>query len=71
MKLSIYKNPRNDHTYSVERKGKKYLIIERDWMGDEFQVMAFYDSQDKAQSSLDKLADNMEWKFCGEAEQDG
>jgi len=50
----------------VERKGHKYLIVERDWMGNEFQVMAFYDSQERAQNNLDKLADNMEWRYCGE-----
>jgi hypothetical protein len=42
MKLSVYKNPRNDHTYAINRKGDRYMIVERDWMGNMFQVMAFY-----------------------------
>ena len=66
MKLSIYKNQRNDHTYQVERKGSLYMIVEHDWAGDFFQVMSIYDNQEKAQDVLDKLADTMGWMFCGE-----
>lgn len=66
MKLSIYKNPRNDHTYQVERKGGRCMIVERDWQGDIFQVMAIYNKQENAQDVLDKLCDSMDWRFCGE-----
>lgn len=41
MKLSVYKNPRNDHTYAINRKGARYMLVERDWQGDVFQIMAF------------------------------
>ena len=66
MKLSIYKNPRNDHTYQVNRQGDRFLIVERDWMGNVFQVMAIYNRLENAQDVLDKLCDCMAWKFCGE-----
>lgn len=48
MKLSIYKNPRTDHTYQVERKGDRYMVVERDWMGSLFQIMAFYNRLENA-----------------------
>lgn len=71
MKLSVYKNPRNDHTYAINRKGNKYMIVERDWQGDVFQVMAFYDKLEKAQDMIDTLADRMDWRFCGEQKEVG
>jgi hypothetical protein len=71
MKLSVYKNPRNEHTYKIEKKGKMFMLVERDWMGDEFQIMAFYDRIEKAQSVLDTLSDNMGWKYCGEQKEVG
>jgi hypothetical protein len=71
MKLSIYKNPRNDHTYQVNRQGDRFLIVERDWIGNVFQVMAIYNRQENAQDVLDKLCDAMDWRFCGEQEEAG
>lgn len=71
MKLSIYKNPRTSHTYQVERKGDRYMIVERDWQGDVFQVMAFYNRLENAQDILDKLCDSMDWRFCGEQKEVG
>ena len=71
MKLSIYKNPRTDHTYQVNRKGDRYMIVERDWMGNIFQIMAFYNHIERAQDTLDKLCDSMDWRFCGEQKEVG
>jgi hypothetical protein len=71
MKLSVYKNPRNDHTYAINRKGDRYMIVERDWMGNMFQVMAFYNRLENAQDVLDKLCDAMDWRFSGEQEEAG
>lgn len=71
MKLSIYKNPRNGHTYAVNRQGDRFLIVERDWQGDIFQVMAIYNKQENAQDVLDKLCDAMDWRFSGEQEEAG
>lgn len=71
MKLSIYKNPRNDHTYQVNRKGSRYMIVERDWQGDVFLIMASYYCIENAQDVLDKLCDSMDWRFCGEQEEVG
>ena len=48
MKLSVYKNPRNDHTYAINRKGDRYMVVERDWQGDVFQIMAFYNRLENA-----------------------
>ena len=69
MKLSIYKNPRNDHTYLVNHKGSRYMIVERDWLGNVFQVMAVYNKLGNAQDVLDKLCDSMDWRFCGEQQE--
>ena len=71
MKLSIYKNPRTEHTYQVNKKGSRYMIVERDWIGNVYQVMAFYNKSDNAQNVLDNLADNMDWRFCGEQTEAG
>ncbi len=47
------------------------MIVERDWMGDVFQVMAFYNRLENAQDVLDKLCDSMDWRFCGEQTEAG
>jgi hypothetical protein len=47
------------------------MIVERDWMGDVFQIMAFYDKLEKAQDTIDTLADRMDWRFCGEQQEVG
>jgi hypothetical protein len=71
MKLSIYKNPRNGRTFQVNRQGSRFLIVERDWMGNVFQVMAIYNRLENAQDVLDKLCDSMDWRFCGEQQEVG
>ena len=71
MKLSVYKNPRNDHTYAINRKGDRYMIVERDALGKVFQIMAFYNKLENAQDVLDRLSDSMDWRFCGEQEEVG
>lgn len=71
MKLSVYINKRTDHTYEVNRKGSRYMIVERDALGKVFQIMAFYNKLENAQDVLDRLSGAMEWTFCGEQKEVG
>jgi hypothetical protein len=45
------------------------MIVERDWLGNVFQVMAVYNKLGNAQAVLDKLCDSMDWRFCGEQQE--
>lgn len=66
MKRSIYKNPRNDHTFQVEQRDGWFCVIEKDWMGEECGFLAKYEARERAQQAIDLLADSMEWRFVGE-----
>ena len=58
----VYRNPRTNRTFRVERLGPYHSIVERDWQGEWPEVMAKYLDHDKAQDQLDKLAANMDWE---------
>ena len=60
--MDTYKNPRTGHTFRVEHVGLDWSIVERDFAGNLFQVMAEYDTEEKAQENLDKLAEHLDWK---------
>lgn len=66
--LSIYKNLRTNHTYQTEKRGSFFLIIERDYFGEQWQTWGSFESRAKAQEILDKMADQMDWKYCGRQE---
>jgi hypothetical protein len=42
-----------------------FAIIERDYMGEQPQIMGTFPTRTRAQDVLDTLADEMDWKFCG------
>lgn len=63
--LSVYENPRTGHTFRVEKIGEEFAIVERDYFGELFQVLAAYDSKARAQDLLDKTADVMGWGYFG------
>jgi hypothetical protein len=63
--LSIYKNQRTNHTFQTEKRGNMFAIIERDYMGEQPQIMGTFSTRTRAQDVLDTLADEMDWKFCG------
>ncbi len=63
--LSIYKNERTNHTYQTEKRCGRFVIIEYDYMGEQPQIMGTYDTRGHAQDVLDRLADSMDWKYCG------
>lgn len=63
--LSIYKNERTNHTYQTEKRGCWFVITERDYMGEQPQILSKHDTRGKAQDVLDRLADSMDWKYCG------
>lgn len=66
MKLCRYTNTRTGHTFAVEHRGR-YVIQERDWLGERFYTLAEYDTEDKAQDMLDRIADSMGWYYTGES----
>jgi hypothetical protein len=45
-----------------------FAIIERDYMGEQPQIMGTFSTRTRAQDVLDTLADEMDWKFCGKQE---
>ena len=65
---SIYKNELTNFTLQVEEHGPIFAIVERDFMGEQPQVIGKYISCEEAQDKLDKLADKRGWKYCGRQE---
>ncbi len=66
--LSIYKNLRTNHTYQTEKRGCLFVITERDYFGELWQTWGSYKTRTKAQEVLDKMADQLDWKYCGRQE---
>lgn len=65
----VYRNPRTNRTFRVERLGPYHSIVERDWQGEWPEVMAEYKDPDRAQDQLDKLAAAMDWEVVGDDSQ--
>ena len=67
--LSIYKNTRTGHTYQTQKKGFQYAVVELDYWGKVVNTIGLYDKRRRAEDVLSKLADKMEWIWCGKQAQ--
>ena len=71
--LSIYRNENNGHNFLVESRanGSRFVVVERDYMGELCQTWYVTDSQETAQTKLDETADVMGWKYWCKQEHAG
>jgi hypothetical protein len=57
-----YRNPRNNHTFQIERRPRLWLIVERGWDGKIFCIIDRYDREEDANREISRLAQFMKWE---------